>query len=308
MSTVLILGGYGAVGRHLAARLRQGGDTALTAGRDPARADRPVDLNEPDLRSYRAALAGMDVVVNASGAENPRLAEVAAREGAAFVDITATTSYVAELERLDAPRPVLVSVGLVPGLTNLLATAVHRSVPGPIDLAVVLGAGERHGAAATDWTYRLLGEHFDDQGTMVRNYTRPKVFDLPGGRRRRLYRVDFSDQHTLGRDLGVRVRTYFGVDNRLATTALAALTRLPGGSRAPRGLHMPGGDDWLVMAQGHNGARRWARGSGQSHGTAIMTAAAVRVAAGLPPGIHHLHHVLTIEDLPAGQGIDVDPP
>ncbi|KAB2386211.1 NAD-dependent epimerase/dehydratase family protein [Actinomadura montaniterrae] len=308
MTTVLVLGGYGAVGRHLVARLRQDGHTALTAGRDAVRADRPVDLAQPDLRSYQSSLDGIDVVVNASGKEEPRLAELATARGAAFVDITATASYVAALERLDPPRPVLLSVGLAPGLTNLLAAAVHRASPGPIDVAVLLGAGERHGPAATDWTYRLLGGRFHHDGTVVRNFTRPRRFDLPGYGRRRLYRLDFSDQHTLTRDLNVRTRTYFGLDSRTATTALAALTWLPGGSRLPRGLHVPGGDDWLLLAQGHDGTTRWARGRNQSHGTAIIAAAAVGLVTGLPPGTHHLHDVLDLHDLPMGQGIELHTP
>jgi saccharopine dehydrogenase-like NADP-dependent oxidoreductase len=104
---------------------------------------------------------------------------------------------------------VIVSVGLAPGLTNLLAASVHAATPRPVDLAVLLGAGEEHGAAATEWSYRLLGRHFDDHGRSTRNYTSPSVFELPGHGRRRLYRVDFSDQHALSRDLGTRVRTYF---------------------------------------------------------------------------------------------------
>lgn len=40
------------------------------------------------------------VVVNAAGAEDPALAVLATTGGAAFVDVTATTGYVAALERL----------------------------------------------------------------------------------------------------------------------------------------------------------------------------------------------------------------
>jgi saccharopine dehydrogenase-like NADP-dependent oxidoreductase len=310
MTTMLILGGYGAVGRHVTARLRQNGDTVVTAGRDPGRADVPVDLTDPGLRAYRAAVTGTDVVVNASGTEDVRLAEVATEQGAAFVDITATAAYVAALERLKPPRPVLLSVGIAPGLTNMLAAAVHRDAPGPIDLAVLLGAGERHGAAATEWTYRLLGRRFPDPGTdhgaLVRNYTRPQAFDLPGYGRRRLYRLDFCDQHTLSRDLGVRVRTYFGLDSRLATLALAALTRVPGASRAPRGLHVPGSDRWLVLARSADGTTRHALGRGQSEGSAAVTATAARLAPGLPPGTHHLHQVLQLHQLPTDQGIRLE--
>jgi Saccharopine dehydrogenase NADP binding domain len=302
----LVLGGYGAVGAEVVSELRAGGDDCLLAGRDPARADRVVDLHEPDAAAYRTALAGVDVVVNAAGVENPALAAIAAERGAAFVDITATSEYVAALERLRPPRPVLVSVGLAPGLTNLLAAAVHDIEPGPIDIALLLGAGERHGAAATAWSYGLLGKRFrDTDGRLVRNYTRPRRFDLPGHGRRRLYRADFADQHALSRDLAVPVRTYFGVDSRPATTLLAGLTWIPRASRAPQGLHLPGTDRWLALARAADGTTRWAAGRGQSHATAVMTAVAARAAVRLPAAVHHLHTVLTLADVPAGRGIEL---
>lgn len=299
---VLVLGGYGAVGGHLVAELRHRGDTVVTAGRDPARADTVIDLRDPTLSQYRAALSGTNVVVNAAGAEDTRLAALAGEHGCAFIDVSATAGYLRELAGSNAPAPVLVDVGLAPGLTNLLAAAVHENAPGPIDLAVFLGAGEHHGAAATEWSYRLLGTHFHDDGHRVRNYTQPELFRLPGYRKpRRLYRLDFSDQHTLRRDFNVAVRTFFGLDSHLATTALAALTWLPGASKAPRGLHLPGTDRWIVLARGHDGTTRWARGTSQSRATAIIAATAVEHAPHSPTGVHPLHHVLTLADLPTAE-------
>jgi saccharopine dehydrogenase-like NADP-dependent oxidoreductase len=183
----LVLGGYGAVGAEVASQLRTGGDDGLVAaGRDPARADQLVDLHEAGAASYRAALASVDVVVNAAGVEDPALAATAAERGAAFVDTTATCAYVAGLERLGPPRPVG-RCRFAPVLTNLLAAAVHDAEPGPIGIALLVGAGERHGAAATAWSYALLGKHFrDPDGRLVRNYTRPRRFALPGDGRRRL--------------------------------------------------------------------------------------------------------------------------
>jgi saccharopine dehydrogenase-like NADP-dependent oxidoreductase len=116
---VLILGGYGAVGARVSAELRAQGHNAITAGRDATQADRVVNIN--DARAYRDAVADVNVVINASGAEDPALAVAATEQHAAFVDITATMDYILALERLDPPAPVLVSVGLAPGLTNLLA-------------------------------------------------------------------------------------------------------------------------------------------------------------------------------------------
>lgn len=87
----LVLGGYGAVGARIVAQLRADGEVAFTAGRDPARADRVVnlDLREAGAGSLRSALSDVDVVVNGAGVENPALAALIADHGVALVDITA---------------------------------------------------------------------------------------------------------------------------------------------------------------------------------------------------------------------------
>ncbi|MEU8137128.1 NAD-dependent epimerase/dehydratase family protein [Streptodolium elevatio] len=306
---VLVLGGYGAVGRHVVAALREAGDTAYTAGRDTDRADRVVDLRHGDLPP--AALDGIDVVVNAAGVELPGLVAQATDAGAAFVDMTASTGYVYAVEAMSPAAPVVLSVGLAPGLTTLLAAAAYADSPGPVDIALVLGAGEKHGPAATAWSYDLLGRRFPDTGggPPVRNYTRGRPFALPGLGRRRLYRADFSDQHTLTRDLGAPVRTYFGMDSRAATAALALLTRVPGGSRAPRGLHLPGSDRWLAYARTATGRACWAQGRSQSRATAVVTVRAARRAVGLDAGVHHVTGILSLAELAAGdEGIAIHTP
>jgi hypothetical protein len=73
----------------------------------------------------------------------------------------------------------MISVGLAPGQTNLLAT-VDDIKPGPLDIALLVGAGERHGAAATTWAC----------GRLVGNSARLRRVDLPGHGRPRLYRAD----------------------------------------------------------------------------------------------------------------------
>jgi hypothetical protein len=305
----LILGGYGASGAGVARLLAAEGHQVTTAGRDPARADRVLDLRSGPDALVRAldGVDGVDVVVNAAGTEDPTLVTAATCAGAAFVDITATVGYVAALERLDPAAPVLVSVGLAPGLTNLLALADHRAGAGRIDLALVVGAGERHGRAGVNWAYDLVGRDFTDpaSGDPVRNYTQPARFDLPGLGRRRLFRADYSDQHILTRDLGIPVRTYFGLDSRAATALLALLARTPGGRHAPRQLPLPGSDRWLLFARGDRGRNAWATGRGQAHATAVVTAVAAERAVTLAPGVHHLHRVATLADIPTDQGIEV---
>lgn len=294
----LVLGGYGATGAGVVERLRRRGDRATVVGRDPRRADLVADLRAgPDVR-LRDAMRAADVVVNASGVEDLRLLDAAAVARVPFVDVTATTAYVDAIEAWAPRSPVLLSVGLAPGLTTVLAAAVHASFPGPLDVGIVLGAGERHGRAGTRWARDLLGRRFPDTaaGAPVRNYTRGRVFDVPGLGRRRLYRADFSDQHTLTRALGVPVRTYFALDSRPATAALALLTRVPGARRIPARVPLPGSDRWIVFAAGR-ASRACAAGRSQAAATAAVTALAARAAVGLAPGVHHLDQVCPLASL-----------
>ncbi|NDK70737.1 hypothetical protein GYA89_15565 [Rhodococcus qingshengii] len=218
-------------------------------------------------------------MVNASGFEDVRLADEAVRGGAAFVDITATSSYCEELEAVDGP--VLMGVGLAPGLTSVLATEAHRLGDGPVDILIGLGGGELHGPAATAWTYGMLGTSFPDpDGRSIRNYTGMKRFRMPddatGYRTGPAVRADFSDQHALTRDLGVPVRTYLRLDTSTATLGLAAMTWAPALQKVvPKKLW--GSDRWVAMARADTGPALWVSGRSQSVATAAIAARAVQV-------------------------------
>lgn len=104
----------------------------------------------------------------------------------------------ARIETLDAGARqsgglAVLSVGLAPGLTNLLVKAARDRCPEATGfrIGVLLGLGDSHGPAAIDWTLRSLGP------------LRPEDI-LPlrfGGDRRAVPSIpfDFSDQHALMR-------------------------------------------------------------------------------------------------------------
>ncbi|MCW4351794.1 NAD-dependent epimerase/dehydratase family protein [Hoyosella sp. YIM 151337] len=302
---VVVLGGYGAVGAHTTALLRSAGHTVITTGRDPARADHLLNIR--DHAAAAAMARGADIVINATGAEDPGLAMSVTGAGAVLIDITATQSYLEDLARHHHTAPILVSVGVAPGITNLLAAELHRRTPGPIDIVIMLGAGKKHGAAATEWTNRLVGAHFTTpDGTRVRNFSSSRVFRLPNHGRRRAYRADFSDQHVLSRDLGTPVRSYFLLDSRAATGALAILTRLPGPPRMPAGMPVPGATDrFLLLARATSGEAVYVPGREQSRATAAVTAAMVTFAHRLQPGIQHIHHIAELDEVARITGLTV---
>lgn len=321
MSKVMVLGGYGAVGRHAAGVLVDAGVDVVVAGRRRGPAERLADeldaeavvVDAADPAAVGAAAEGVDAVVDCAGRESVELAEAVLRGGAHLVDVTASHAYHqavrARVEAAgDLTGEVLVSVGLTPGLTNLLAVEVASDAPGePIDIVAVIGAGEDHGRAARDWSYSLFGRHFADTTggrSTVRNFTGRQRRVLPHVGPCWVYRVDLSDQHALSADLGRPVVTRLGTDSRLVTGVMASASALPGAARALRAVEpaVPwswlGTDRWVVAAGSQHRIDRWVSGREEGRGTGVVAGlAAVDVLDAPGKGVTHLHERTTLAAL-----------
>ena len=239
--TVLVLGGYGAIGQHVAAGCagarrvlvagRDGQAAVAMAGRLPGHAvGREVDARDPDAVAALVRQDQVDAVVDATGSEDLDVVAAVVRAGAHVVDISASPGHVRRLRRLDpvarrAGRSVLASVGLAPGLSNLAAARLHELTPSsPVDITVLLGLGEDHGAASRAFTLRQIGQDVTDPwtGRTLRAFSDPREVVLPGGLGpRAAYRVASADASVLAEDLGVPVTTRYAFD--------------PDGRPAPRG-------------------------------------------------------------------------
>ena len=212
---------------------------------------------------------------------------------------------------------VRLSVGLAPGLTNLLALEAHRKLGGAerIELAIMLGLGDAHGQVAIEWTVENMGARFkvmeNRQQVKARSFTDGKTFDFGGGiGRRRAYLFPFSDQQTLPRTLEVpSVFTRFCLDSAIVTGLLAVagktgmvLLLQVGWIRRliVRSLKLLrfGGDRFAVKAEAWGrsqegrteSAECLIRGRNQSDATAkVAAAAAVMVMnSAMPGGVYHL--------------------
>ena len=306
----LILDGPGDVGRTLATELGAMGVEAVLAGRDPGRYEQMLNLRG-DLSDLYHAAGQAAVVVNASGREDPRIVERAAAAGAAFVEVGTGTDYLSTLAGLHARTPVLAGARLIPVLAGMLArdAMTHSLQNGatigladPVEVAVLLGAGDPESAADTGSTYALFGSYFTDPATgdEVRNFSGHRDIALPDGTRRSLARVNFPDQRLLTAGLGRPVRTYFATGDRFSTALLRGLTRVRGANRIPSAFHFPGTDGWLVQAragQGPDAVLSWATGRRQTPYAARVAAIATRRAPTLEPGLHRIQDLLTISDL-----------
>jgi predicted thioesterase len=315
----LILGGYGAVGREAAAALvahaaaSVADTTVVVAGRRPERA-RPVPgttsirVDLTDLDQVEAALDGVDAVLMCAEINNARIARACLDRGIGYVDVSATPSVLAQIEALGTHggAPAVLSVGIAPGVSNLLARHVAERAPGaPVRIGVLLGSGERHGTAAIGWTVDGLGR---ESGSWTTD------FPPPYGRRT-VYRFPFSDQHTLGLP---DVRTGLALDTRAATAMLGAANRPAVASflRRPAvrgltdrlfgGLRL-GGDGFAVTAEA-GGVRASFTGRRQTRATALVAAHVIRRLPGLPSGVAHLENLVDPEEFLtplAAEGFDV---
>ncbi|GAA3646030.1 hypothetical protein [Microbacterium marinilacus] len=304
----LVLGARGAVGRVVVSDLRAGGHSVTPAGRTPSTGSVRIDLTASDGGdALRAAAVGHDVVVNASGVEDPRIA--AALGGATLVEISATAGYLDALARAaPAGSRMVLGAGLVPGLSTIILAALDAGAGDELDLGVVLGGGEDHGAAAVAWTAGLAGRALHDppEGRRVLNFRESRELPTTAGRRR-LLRADFPDHLLLGRGGGFAVRSYLGTDSRLTTAALAAVGFLPALRRAVAYAPHVGGSGWSISAVDRRTGRGLiAHGDGQSLSTGILTSRmAAAAAAGGRTGVVTAADVLSLDDLRRVPGVRI---
>ena len=295
----LVLGGSGAVGQVIVAELERAGHTTTVAGRRSAAAR--IDLSTPaGIGQLMAHASTHDVVINASGVENPALA--AASFPAAFVDISATGRYLERVAAEAAPgQSVLLGAGLAPGLSTLLVHALPTQPDDEIDLGIALGTGEAHGPAAVAWTAGLAGApiHEPPGRRAIINLRELRRLPSPTGTRSYL-RADFPDHLLLGSAQKVTVRSYLVTGNRPTTAALRLVGRAP--KLAPLLAKVPhwGSAEWsLVAVNRRTGTLLSARGLGQSRATGVLTAlGAAALHAASPGRAVNTADVLTLHEVP----------
>ncbi|MGO2748431.1 MAG: NAD-dependent epimerase/dehydratase family protein [Pseudoclavibacter sp.] len=296
----LVVGASGAVGTSIAKLLEANGHEVTRAGRRPRPGSVRVDLAR-DLESFARLAAQNDVVINASGVETPAVARHLGN--AALVDISATGAYLAALRHTadEVGASVVLGAGLTPGLSTALVGELDARDGDEIDVAVMLGSGEKHGAAAVAWTQSLAGSEVISrpEADVVINFRERRTLRGGDGRRRAYLRADFPDHTLLGGRYGVR--SYLALSSRPVTAALALVGAIPQLSPLVSAAPAIGDDSWALAAiNRRTGQRRGASGRNQSRATADLTVAlAERSAAARPHGSVTAHDLATSEELMA---------
>lgn len=243
---ILITGGYGEVGRRIAAHLapRYPG-SVVVAGRDVGRAAamaglvgsgaRGIALDVHDADAVARALARVGLVANCVDLREPHLLRAACARGIAYTDVNASTQWRAaralhaEAQRLGAR--IVIGTGLVPGISSAMARAAADRI-GPlanVHTALLLSIGDAFGPASLEFLLTEAGQDWvvieDARERTVSFFSegRRVTFPAPIGRRR-AYRAPFADQFFYPETLGVHTAAArLAIDPPWAGAAIAAL-------------------------------------------------------------------------------------
>jgi len=235
---VLIPGGYGVFGRHLARELLGSTEAHLViAGRDGAKAARACDqLGRPDrVEPLRLDLRDLDAVEQAAircvavactagpfQELPPALPGVAVRAGAHWLDVSDHPSWVVGIlddqELVAAARSVAVIPGLsaVPAVSGLLARWCLDRLPAARGGRVTLFIGNRNEKGAGATASALIGGFHD-----------PAWVRLPFGLRR-AYRFATPDRELFRRDLGVEAEFRVALEWAYLGWLTARISRITG--------------------------------------------------------------------------------
>ena len=162
----LVIGGHGSVGRVVCQYLEaKFPGRVVAAGRNidataafesfPSGRASSIKLDVRDPVMLDDAVRDARVVVTCVNSRNREIAEACIRNGAHFVDISASYPVLRSLEALNERAKAndvtgVLSVGLAPGITNLLVRQV-QDVVGAVrtaEITVLLGLGDTHGRDA----------------------------------------------------------------------------------------------------------------------------------------------------------------
>jgi saccharopine dehydrogenase-like NADP-dependent oxidoreductase len=305
MGNILVVGGYGEVGRRVVDLLEvEAPGRVVVGGRNPSRAEgqaRRIDVADP--ASIDAALDGVDVVVACVRQPEPHLLHAAVRRGLAYTSIAPPWLPWPRLGELEQPAlttgaRIVVATGIEPGISSVLARTAADLLGGvdTIETALLLGVGDAYGGDSMAFLLGELAERYDvtidGQPHPMRAFraSTSVVFPAPIGRRI-AYAIPFRDQlyypHTLGARTAI---ARIALDPAWLGRAIAILTRFAGtrltGNEHRRALlhawterlrkRHPEADRFALLVDVTRGDRRVRAtlvGRCQAQATAIATAA-----------------------------------
>jgi saccharopine dehydrogenase (NAD+, L-lysine forming) len=246
---ILVIGGYGQVGRNVCLELAKAvPGRVVAAGRDIEKAEAFAETTGGAVLSQevdisrdvdKALFDDVKLVVVCVPQEDSAFVESCLDTGTHYVDITELYSFLSQVEPLDdlaesRGATALLSVGLSPGLTNLLAKhcVSQLDTAEQADIFVMVGDGNEHGDTLNELMLDHLTEDIviPEDGTIerYRPFSDGKKTTFPDGiGRHRAYRFEFPEPYVLPRTLGLEhISHRICTDSRVSTWMMHALSRV----------------------------------------------------------------------------------
>lgn len=319
---VLIVGGYGHVGKLIARELIGRAHAAVRlAGRALEKAQGAasalgceaavLDLDKPETWE---AVSEAEIVIVCIDARDGTFAGHVLSKGKLYIDITASYSIIEAVEALQGMSQAwggtaVLSVGFAPGLTNLLTKAASERLDGAESarIGVVLGLGDAHGEAAILWTLINASE----PSRLSREPTRIRI---PADSKALLaYPFPFADQFVLSRTLGLKAETVLSLGNDVFTwLAFRVAPLLRGRPRAQRAIaaflsRIRVGSDraalFVEVYGGRAGKKASVAVACEGRREAAITAQVAALVAEhllgseIPNGVHHIEQVMNSDQV-----------
>jgi saccharopine dehydrogenase (NAD+, L-lysine-forming) len=178
LSDILIVGGYGVVGRRIAARLATDFPGRIViAGRDEQKAAafcrelgqgtraRRVDVD--DVQTIDSAFEGIGTIMTCVAQREVHLLRSAIERGLAYTDIAPRLAFWqgAEEMAVDARRTgarIVLGAGLSPGFSNMMAAKLATMVARVerIETAILLSLGDEYGPDSIDHVLEAVTQPF----------------------------------------------------------------------------------------------------------------------------------------------------
>ncbi|MBZ0292067.1 MAG: saccharopine dehydrogenase NADP-binding domain-containing protein [Anaerolineae bacterium] len=333
---ILVAGGYGNVGRIIATSLGEVfPGRVIAAGRNLERAQNfaakthgKVLARHLDLSSdVGNALDDVKLAIVCLDQADTRFVEACLQRSIHYTDISADAAFMAQVMAL-APgfehygATAVLSVGLSPGITNLLVKQASQSLESVdhANIYVILGLGEVHGDASIRWMIRKANQVYEvnwhDTHRQMKSFDSARQTWLASeSRNRTFFAFDLPEQHTLPNTLGIPTGNWLAFDSVPMTHLIAFSNRIGLMKLFQRGIRQTlfihgmqrfriGSDRFLaevhvVGQQNGQPLSHWASVGGFGEGRATGLAAAelakrlYRVA--FPPGAYHIEQLVEPE-------------
>ena len=322
---ILILGGYGNVGSMIARSLIEKSDAKIViAGRRYTQAQAEAsqygergiarEIDVAYIKDYDVILKDVDLVITCFDLPDDRFPRACLERGINYVDISAEQKVLSRIEALDNlarkhDATALISVGLMPGISNLMAKrgVEQFGEAQRVDNVALLGLGEVFGSASADWTISHYGDRYDV------NHIKINMGENFG--MRTAYRFAFADQYIIRKTLPVDEAYSWGCYDRLLSThfiGLVRILRLGWLFRNPTFRNwlvsviqkFRFGSDVFVLTSRVKGTppdqeyQSWLKGNGEAEITALVTAqiATNFVEKQFESGVYHCEQLFDLKD------------